>query len=265
MEQLVRSVYFSDDTVRRSMHYHDCHQVIFIEKGEVLINLEGEDCRAGAGDIIMFSRYENHSLRILSKEYERFVLRINSAFGEHPSSIYSLLSNRPHGFRNIIHLSEQKSDFAHLFRRIEREFRLHDKLSEEMLELHVKELLILLYRHIPTDYMDEESFEIVYRLQRRFENHYEKPYRLADLAKEYGISVSSLSHQFKKITGMSVMGYVLACRLAAAKNALTMTNLPVSEVIERCGFGDSSNFSRVFRKHTGMSPSQFRKQYKLQQ
>ncbi len=48
---------------------------------------------------------------------------------------------------------------------------------------------------------------------------------------------------------------------AATKNDLIETRLAIGQIAERCGFGDSSNFSRTFKKQNATSPSQFRKKY----
>ena len=112
------------------------------------------------------------------------------------------------------------------------------------------------------NYFDNQGFELILKLQKEFEENYSLYYSLEDLAKQYNISVSSLSHQFKKITGMSVMDYLLSCRIASAKNFLAKTNLSISEIVELCGFSDNSNFSRTFKARIGVSPTDFRKRYK---
>jgi AraC-like DNA-binding protein len=86
-------------------------------------------------------------------------------------------------------------------------------------------------------------------------------FSLASLSEEYGMSVSHLSHLFKRITGNSVMGYLLSCRLAGAKKYLAETPMEIGHIVEKCGFTDASNFSRTFRRQTGLTPSQFRMQF----
>lgn len=110
--------------------------------------------------------------------------------------------------------------------------------------------------------MYEENFEIISDIQHRFERDYQKSFSLKLLAKEYSISVSYLSHRFKLSTGVSVMEYLLDCRLAAAKKKLASTDMSIGEIVESCGFCDNSNFTRTFRRKTGLTPSQFRKKYR---
>ncbi|MBQ8793661.1 MAG: helix-turn-helix transcriptional regulator, partial [Clostridia bacterium] len=61
---------------------------------------------------------------------------------------------------------------------------------------------------------------------------------------------------------ISVMDYLLSCRIAAAKNMLAKTDKSISEIVESCGFSDNSNFNRTFKKLNNMSPSEFRTKFK---
>ena len=264
MPSLIHSVYFSDNIEKTSTHHHDCHQILFITKCIAEISVNNETHIAKSGDIIILSRYENHSVNILSAEYERYILRVRpQGYGDY-NKIYSLLFNRPQGFNNLIDVSGNINGFKALFDLIIEEYNSKDSLFEEMLHSLVNKLLIMLYRSLPKNdnYFDNQGFELILKLQKEFEENYGLYYSLEDLAKQYNISVSSLSHQFKKITGMSVMDYLLSCRIASAKNFLAKTNLSISEIVELCGFSDNSNFSRTFKKLNGMTPTEFRKKEK---
>ncbi|MGI6279956.1 MAG: helix-turn-helix domain-containing protein, partial [Acutalibacteraceae bacterium] len=178
---------------------------------------------------------------------------------------YSVFLNRPLGFSNICNIQGLEDDFIQLFERIIKEKNSDGKLSEEMQELLINQLLIMIYRlnsKIFTSF-DREKFDIVFSLQKKFEENCRERYTLEDLAKEYHISVSSLSHQFKIITGFSVFEYLYSCRIATAKYYLSKTNLSIGEITELSGFCDNSNFSRTFKRVVGMTPSQFREKYRL--
>lgn len=264
MDELIRRGYFSDSVVTKRPHYHDCHQIIFITEGKAEFCVNEAKFTASKGSLIIFSRYENHSVNLCSQRYERYVLQIDSSVDATQNKIYSIFSNRPSGFCNVLDVSDDYDRFHHVFAQIAREYSSPAQLSKDMMRLLFDQLLILICRRLPpTLYtFDEENFEMVADIQRRFEQEYNKRYTLEGLAREYNISPSSLSHQFKKITGASVMGYLQSCRMATAKNYLSKTTCSIGEIVERCGFSDNSNFSRTFKSVCGLSPSEFRSKYK---
>ena len=88
--------------------------------------------------------------------------------------------------------------------------------------------------------------------------HYTTPVKLDTIARQFGVSVSFLSHEFVKYTGRSVYDYVLYRRVLLAKE-LIASGRPLNEVAYQCGFNDYSSFLRSFTKMTGQSPSAYRK------
>lgn len=263
MQSTVKTVYHSSHPLNKHPHFHDCHQIIFIVKGTVEFCVNGKMLRAGAGDIAIFSRYENHSVSGCSDEYERFVLHIDSTVARRKSPVYSLLTDRPIGFCNIIDVSENMALIEALFNHILFEHNNASKLANEMEPLLVKQLLITIYRCTSVD-LDNTYDDIVVSVKRQFENEYGEPFTLATLAKQHNISISSLSHRFRIATGVSVMEYLQSCRMANAKQMLAETDNSIGEIVEKCGFSDNSNFSRTFKKINGLAPSDFRKKYKAE-
>lgn len=104
----------------------------------------------------------------------------------------------------------------------------------------------------------------VYSVARHIHAHYQEDLSLEGLSQQFGISTSYLSHRFKDVTGFSVTDYIQMTRIRNAQALLINTKIPITEISEPCGFNCFSQFNRVFRKHIGMSPSTFRKQYQAQ-
>lgn len=67
---------------------------------------------------------------------------------------------------------------------------------------------------------------------------------------------------FKKITGRTVMEYILETRIVMAKNMLLNESISITEISSRCGFSSISYFSRVFKEKTGITPLNYKKQRK---
>lgn len=259
MSNLLQKAYFSNNIDKKKPHYHDCHQIILFTKGTVEIKVKNQNLQVTDGNLLIFSRFENHSTNILSKEYERYVLHINANAKYFENHIFSLLFNRPEGFCNAFDVSANLKYFKDLFDRLIDEHNRNERLTEDMQKLLLQEILIMLYRQLPDSFCFDPT---VFSIQQKFESDCSKPYTLKELADEYSMSVSSLSHRFKSITGSSIMSYLLSCRVAYAQTLLVATNLDVGQIVEKCGFSDNSNFSRTFKQMNGIPPTAFRKKYK---
>lgn len=79
------------------------------------------------------------------------------------------------------------------------------------------------------------------------------------LADKMLVSLSQLSRKLIALTGCSTATYITKVKIKEAKKLLRTTSMNVSEVADACGFSDLNYFSRVFKKETGQSPSQFQK------
>ena len=77
----------------------------------------------------------------------------------------------------------------------------------------------------------------------------------------FAMSISSISHQFKKQTGSSLSEYIEKLRVDDAKWLLRQTKKQIVDISALLGFCNSGYFSAVFKKHCGLSPKEYRKKY----
>ena len=92
--------------------------------------------------------------------------------------------------------------------------------------------------------------------------HITEPLSLDAISAALFVSKYYMCHLFKATTGMSITHYILLQRFALSKRLLVSTEKTVSEISSLSGFSDITYFSRVFRKNTGLSPSEYRKRYR---
>jgi len=86
---------------------------------------------------------------------------------------------------------------------------------------------------------------------------------LAEVAGECGMSKYHFSRMFKSATGMSYSAFVNKMRIDMAKDLLNRPGLNITEVCYASGFNDLSYFDKVFRRHTGTTPSGYRKRLRV--
>ena len=82
--------------------------------------------------------------------------------------------------------------------------------------------------------------------------------KLADLA---GMSVPHFNRLFRKILRLSPMDYVLSLRVQEAQRLLSTTSMSMSDISAAVGFYDQSHFTKRFKKITGITPLQYRKNF----
>ena len=87
---------------------------------------------------------------------------------------------------------------------------------------------------------------------------------LQDVAGEVCISQSHFSTVFAQETGITFTQYLTGLRIAKAKELLEATEMRSSEIAFQVGYNDAHYFSYLFKKHTGMTPSEYRKSNKNQ-
>lgn len=263
----VISAKFSDDMKNFGKHYHDAHQIIYIEAGKVRVRIENEEYDAESGSLIILSRLEEHAISVLTPEYRRYSVEISPEITTLDIDEYILstvLTNRFEGFLHVVDVKGKREEFKSFFEKMAKEFGSKEPFYKTRTDLLLREFLIALYRNSPNLFISDinENTMIVKKIQDRFQKQYMEKISLSDIGEEYHISSSHLAHIFKEITGYSTIDYLISCRLSVAKRMLSSTDINIKEIIYRCGFSDESNFSRMFKAKVGITPSEFRKRYK---
>lgn len=100
--------------------------------------------------------------------------------------------------------------------------------------------------------------EKIYAITSYIHMHYNEDISLSTLADTFLLSPYYLSHQFKEVTGYTVIQYIQLTRIKNAQYLLSNSNEKITQISEDTGFSSFSQFNRVFRKICGMSPSDYK-------
>ena len=128
-------------------------------------------------------------------------------------------------------------------------------------------LLSILFVATADFYINWRQYELyndplVAKVASYFWNHLGDEITLDSVLKRFSVNKNTLNDAFNKEFSMSCMAYLEKQRVDWAKKYLQYGNESVSEISQICGYSETGYFSKVFKKHTGQSPSEYRSQMK---
>lgn len=114
------------------------------------------------------------------------------------------------------------------------------------------------------DYRQDELYKdpLVVKVSKYLWDHLEEDITLSKILKKFSVNKNTLNDAFNNEMNMSCMAYLEMLRVNLAKKHLQFDDESVSEISQMCGYTDTNYFSKVFKKHTGQTPSEYRKQMK---
>lgn len=127
-------------------------------------------------------------------------------------------------------------------------------------------LAILYYENFKNAYRSEQGYikkdilikDVLFYLN----NNYREKITLEQLSKKFRASVSYICHEFTKEYRISPINYVIQRRMTEAKWSLTNTDLSQAEISWLVGYENVDHFAKLFLRHVGCSPSDYRRQFK---
>ncbi|MFI4924074.1 MAG: GlxA family transcriptional regulator [Vicinamibacteria bacterium] len=103
--------------------------------------------------------------------------------------------------------------------------------------------------------------ERIRRAEEYMQKHYADGYAIEAIAERIGMSPRNFIRRFKAATGSLPGAYAQAVRIAAAKTMLEQGQLSIQAVCERTGYEDVAFFRALFKRHTGMTPHEYRDRF----
>lgn len=100
--------------------------------------------------------------------------------------------------------------------------------------------------------------EKVREVKQYLDQHARSRITLNELAEKSGMSIPHLSAEFKRFYGDSPINYLIGLRLQQARYLLLDQQLQITEIARRVGYDDLFHFSKLFKKHFGLSPRAMR-------
>ncbi len=153
------------------------------------------------------------------------------------------------GFENISTLPYHKISIKQNY--------LRDTATCSQLETIVFPLIHMLQNLCLYNPKESSQDTTISRILQYVRECYTSPLNINALSRQFNYSVSTISHMFKKQTGMSLPQYVEHLRIENAKIMLAQDNKSVTDIAIELGFSSSAYFCNIFKKHTGTTPKQY--------
>ena len=163
---------------------------------------------------------------------------------------------------------DRKTEFEELFYEMLMEYnkkkiRLED-YNEFLIIKSLFETLFFIFFH--DNYYQKgisKPNERMHEIVKYINNNYQNPITIQKIAYDFGITKDHLCHIFPKYMGVTFVTYLNTVRIKAACDILKKEKDSILEISNKCGFSSSHYFCKVFKKEKGMTPREYRAQFKL--
>ena len=247
----------TDDTYFTERENLNSYLLVYTLSGSGILHYQGREFSLEKGDCFYINCMEKHLYFTRPKHsWELLWIHFNG-----PVALGFYEKFAENGFRTI-HVQD---DFF-----MERSFRRVMALSQQCMissELLASNVITSILTELTIQSMTNNATHLllpepIKQVIIDIEHNFKSDLSLQSLASRHNISKFHLSKEFKKYTGCTVMEYIIANRLAYAKELLKYSDLSVSEITERIGMHNISHFIHLFKTREGMTPLAFRRQWK---
>lgn len=251
------------------LHWHDEMEIIYIKKGHGYVTVDFQQYKVSGNTIVLILPGQLHSIEQyddLSMEYENILFHMNMLLPrtEDTSSIHflrPLLSGQitvPSVFSVI---SPHYKDISACIDACDEIC----KTKPEGYDLYIKGKLFEFFYVLSNRCRMEKNPRTIKSLDKLkiilkyVETNYMQKITISDIAEQVEFSESHFMRYFKETMGTSFIDYLKEYRLTMAARLLLASDDTILSIAEEVGFDNLSYFNRAFKKHYGVTPSQYRK------
>lgn len=250
---------------------HDFWEMVYVDKGQVEIRRDDETLILKQGELLFHEPNEFHSVRSLDSSPNYFVISFSCQspameyFRKHRTQLDKTLKTY---VSSIIKEAEKTYIIPKNNPQLKKLVRKDNAPigGEQLIKTYLEQLLIFQLRNITqsndqimTPQKDNMSDPLVSAIQQYLLQRVEETVRIEDICNEFDYSRSFLSRYFREQTGYSLAAFATMQKINAAKQLIRETNLNFAQISNRLAFENPQYFSRVFKRCTGMTPTEYKR------
>ena len=265
--------YDENDKPITDLHFHNLLEIGYCYEGRGELVFEDTVYPYEAGVITVIPKNYPHTtngVRQVTNRWEYLFVdaekMVHQLFGGQKRQAELVMERL--GRQAICTTQERQPEMAALIRRVLGEMRDHREMYAESVYGLMKALFVEISRYAAEH---SEKREELFRLKKPEQvqiaraleyvgDYYDHPLRIGDLAGACHMSETHFRRLFVRCMGMHPVDYINQVRVKMACERLKKTNEPISYVAVKCGFSSLATFNRNFRKITGASPNEWKKQ-----
>lgn len=226
-----------------SMHAHDCIEFIYFLEGQADIATEEEDMALSLFEIVVYPKNVKHQ-EFLDTRYRQSIICI------HLQCETALQMER------FFKLKDENGKLRWVFRRICEAY--HDESGGQKQVLNDLVVLLIDMLIYFSGKLQSEKSNLPEKCLQYMQEHYAEDISMETLAARLYVSTSYLNRIFKKQYKTTPIKYLNLYRVEIAGELLVQTDYKISVIAGMAGFEDARNFSKVFKKITGLTPGEYR-------
>lgn len=256
IKQLDELLNYSDSFGK--LHKHDFYFILFMTEGNSLQTIDFKTEQLSSKQILFMYPGQAHGFKY-KKGSKGYSMYFTNDFLNNPNSSAYKIHQLVYKYSQIITLDNQQlKEFQTLFNTLFKEFNSENINRTELLKAYNEIILTKLLRLID-DNLDEylqSSFSRIVALKEEF---FCKNIAIKEISQNIGLSQKKLNALSKSYFGKTFLQLLNERKLLEVKRLLTTTDFSIKEIAYHSGFSDSAYLNNFFKKHTGLTPLQFKK------
>ena len=263
---------FLSPAQKAQRHKHDFFELVYVLSGKCEHTINDHTYVMSKGDFVLLDDKFYHSYKVIGNEELAIV---NCLF--YPSFIdysipdeaelYTVLENYHFKFKKELFtqhpvgtvFSDKTGDVEKLLTVMNNEFLNKKAGYLELIRGNLIQLLVILMRNVYVDINVSNKDETIQNILEYMNINYMNNITLKDICARFNYSLPYMSSKFKKYAGISFMEYLQKIRVENSMKLLSDSGLAVSDIARNVGYSDIKFYYRIFKKHTGTTPAEFRK------
>lgn len=230
------------------------YQLLYLAAGKAHFFFDGVEKIISKGNMVLFRPGETQMYYLYAEEKpETYWVHFTG------SDVNLLLDYYQMPKNENVFFTGTSTDYEWLFRQMIQELQLQRANYEDLLNMNLRHIFLIINRYLQEgNDIGTEMLDEIERATHYFNEHYNEPIVIEDYAKERAMTVNWFTQNFKKITKVTPMQYILSLRITNAMNLIDNTDYNMTQIADAVGYNNSMYFSRIFKKHTGMTPTEYK-------